>query len=64
MLDTLSPSTEPAGSPFGSVVDSLVVGQKTQGGADERVVLFVQLVPGKELDEALLKEIKLRVRTT
>ncbi|KAL8292250.1 hypothetical protein RQP46_001716 [Phenoliferia psychrophenolica] len=64
VLDTLAPSSEPGTSPVAVVVDSLVVGQKTAGGADERVVLFVQLVPGKELDEALLKEIKLRVRTT
>ncbi|KAK4701849.1 acetoacetyl-CoA synthetase, partial [Phenoliferia sp. Uapishka_3] len=63
VLDTLSPTSASSG-PNNVVVDSLVVGQKTQGGADERVVLFIQLVEGKELDDALLKEIKLRVRTT
>ncbi|KAK4055353.1 hypothetical protein OIO90_003191 [Microbotryomycetes sp. JL221] len=62
VCDTFSPSADNAGQ-FNVIEDSLVVGQKTQGGADERVVLFVKLVDGNELSEALLKEIKLRVRT-
>lgn len=40
------------------------MGQKIQGGSDERVVLFVKLVDGKTLDDKLLKEIKLRIRNT
>jgi len=44
------------------IVDSLVVGQTTQGGADERVVLFVQLPDGGTLDDALVKAIKVQVR--
>ncbi|KAM0752422.1 acetoacetate-CoA ligase [Meredithblackwellia eburnea MCA 4105] len=47
-----------------SVVDSLVIGQKTQGGSDERVVLFVQLQEGKLLGDDLMKEIKLKIRTS
>jgi acetoacetyl-CoA synthetase len=40
------------------------VGQKTEGGSDERVILFVKLVSGKVgLDDQLIKEIKLRIRT-
>jgi acetoacetyl-CoA synthetase len=40
------------------------VGQKTEGGSDERVILFVKLVSEKVgLDEQLIKEIKLRIRT-
>jgi acetoacetyl-CoA synthetase len=42
------------------VVDSVVVGQKWQD--DVRVVLFVVLVKGVELDEALVKKIRSTIR--
>ncbi len=42
------------------VLESLVVGQKWQG--DERVILFVHLRPGVELDGDLVQRIKLMVR--
>lgn len=45
-----------------AIVDSLVVGQTTQGGADERVVLFVCLPEGMKLDESLVKTIQTQVR--
>ncbi len=45
-----------------SVTDSVVVGQKWQD--DVRVVLFVTLAKGVQLDEALVKEIKTMIRTT
>ncbi|KAG8888435.1 hypothetical protein FRB98_007647 [Tulasnella sp. 332] len=44
------------------ILDSLVVGQTTQGGADERVVLFVQLPEGVRLDDPLAKAIKTQIR--
>lgn len=66
MLDTFSPSAVPNGSsPVLNIIeDSLVVGQKTLDGADERVVLFVKLVEGEILSDELLKEIKTRIRST
>ncbi|KAK4047329.1 hypothetical protein OIV83_005507 [Microbotryomycetes sp. JL201] len=62
VCDTFSPSADNAGA-LNVIEDSLVVGQKTQGGADERVVLFVKLIDGRQLGDDLVKEIKLRVRT-
>lgn len=62
VIDTFAPGATTA--EFGIIEDSLVVGQKIQGGSDERVVLFVKLVDGKTLDDKLLKEIKLRIRNT
>lgn len=44
------------------ILDSLVVGQTTQGGADERVVLFVYLPDGVRLDDSLVNAIKTQVR--
>lgn len=41
-----------------------MVGQKTNGGSDERVVLFVKMKEGEVLGEGILGEIKLRVRNT
>ena len=43
------------------IVDALVVGQQWQD--DVRIVLFVVLRPGRELDEALLTTIKTLIRT-
>jgi len=43
------------------IAEALAVGQDWQG--DVRVVLFVRLRPGVELDEALRKEIRATIRT-
>jgi acetoacetyl-CoA synthetase len=43
------------------VADSVIVGQQWHG--DERVILFVQLYPGHELDEALTGKIKKAIRS-
>ena len=45
-----------------TIVDCLVVGQSIQGGADERVILFVKLLEGQVLTEELQKRIKTEVR--
>ena len=42
------------------VVDSLVIGQDFEG--DVRVILFVKLKPGRELDSELVSRIKRRIR--
>ncbi|CAE7229238.1 unnamed protein product [Rhizoctonia solani] len=44
------------------IIDSLVVGQATQGGADERVILFVKLVEGETLSDDLRKRIRDEIR--
>jgi len=44
------------------VLDSLVVGQTIQGGADERVILFLQLPEGITLAETLIKRVKDEIR--
>jgi len=41
--------------------DSVAVGQEYEG--DERIVLFVKLAKDKSLDEALIKEIKLKIKS-
>jgi hypothetical protein len=38
------------------------VGQSIAGGADERVVLFLQLAPGHTLEEGLIKSVKTAIR--
>ena len=43
------------------IVESLAVGQRWDG--DERIVLFVRLAPGIELDEGLRQRITTRIRT-
>lgn len=43
------------------IEDSVVVGQQYEG--DERVVLFVKLIPGFSLDEDLLKKIRNNIRS-
>ena len=45
------------------VVDYLAVGQKTDGGADERVVLFVKLSAGQELSPSFETKIKNEIRS-
>ncbi|OWZ54126.1 acetoacetate-CoA ligase [Cryptococcus neoformans 125.91] len=45
------------------VEDTLVVGLMCDGGADEKVVLFVKMRKGKKLDESLLAKIKTSIRT-
>jgi len=44
------------------IVDCLVVGQSIDRGADERVILFVQLTEGATLSIDLEKKIKAEVR--
>lgn len=43
--------------------ESLVVGLLVDGGADEKVVLFIKMRAGTELDDDLLKLIKTNIRT-
>ncbi|GAB1520069.1 hypothetical protein RhiTH_003142 [Rhizoctonia solani] len=44
------------------ILDSLVVGQSIQGGADERVILFVKLPEGETLSDDLRKRIREEIR--
>ncbi|PPQ94013.1 hypothetical protein CVT25_009861 [Psilocybe cyanescens] len=44
------------------VVDYLAVGQKTNGGADERVVLFIKLPPGQEMSSEFERKLKAEIR--
>ncbi len=46
------------------IVESIVIGQdvSTAGGEDVRIVLFVRLAPGVELDDALRERIRAQVR--
>ena len=44
------------------VSDYLAVGQKTDGGADERVILFVKLPPGHDLSPSFESRIKAEIR--
>jgi acetoacetyl-CoA synthetase len=45
-----------------AIVDCLAVGLKVDGGADERVILFVKLSGGDQLSPALEKSIKSEIR--
>jgi len=45
------------------VLDYLAVGQKTDGGADERVVLFIKLPPGQDLSPSFEARIKSEIRS-
>jgi acetoacetyl-CoA synthetase len=47
------------------IVESIVIGQdiSTEGGEDVRIVLFVRLAPGIELDDALRERIRAQIRT-
>ncbi|ORX38666.1 hypothetical protein BD324DRAFT_577506 [Kockovaella imperatae] len=44
------------------VEDCLVVGLMVEGGADEKVILFVKMAQGKALDDDLTKKIKTAIR--
>ncbi|KAG8692015.1 hypothetical protein FRC11_012361 [Ceratobasidium sp. 423] len=44
------------------ILDSLVVGQAIQGGADERVILFIKLVQGETLSDDMRKRIREEIR--
>jgi len=44
------------------VTDYLAVGQKTDGGADERVILFVKLPMGQEISDQFEQKIKAEIR--
>jgi acetoacetyl-CoA synthetase len=44
------------------VLESLAIGQRTPGGDDERIVLFVRLGEGLVLDEGLRERIQRRIR--
>ena len=46
-----------------NIVDYLAVGQKIEGGMDERVVLFIKLPDGKSLSTDLEQKIKAEIRT-
>jgi len=45
-----------------SPVDAVAVGQKIDGGVDERVVLFVKLPPGQTLSNDLEGKIRVEIR--
>jgi acetoacetyl-CoA synthetase len=51
------------GSAEKTIVDCLAVGQKIDGGADERVILFVKLPEGQSLSLDLEQKIKSEIRT-
>ena len=46
-----------------AVLDCLAVGQKTDGGSDERVVLFIKLPPGQDLSPTFEARIKSEIRS-
>ncbi|KAG6854774.1 hypothetical protein C0991_001201 [Blastosporella zonata] len=46
-----------------TIVDALAVGQKTDNGMDERVILFIKLPQGTTLSTELEQKIKFEVRT-
>ncbi|KAK8854913.1 acetoacetate-CoA ligase [Kwoniella newhampshirensis] len=45
------------------VEETLVVGLMVEGGADEKVILFIKMREGRELDETLIKKIKTSIRS-
>lgn len=46
-----------------NIVDYLAVGQTTDGGTDERVILFIKLSDGHNLSVHLEQRIKMEIRT-
>lgn len=44
------------------ILDYLAIGQKTEGGADERVVLFIKLPLGQDLSPSFEAKIKFEIR--
>ncbi|TEB30279.1 acetoacetyl-CoA synthetase [Coprinellus micaceus] len=61
IYDVLDAFTGPQHTP--RLVDYLAVGQKTEGGADERVILFVKLGQGEKLDSEFEGTIKKTIRS-
>jgi acetoacetyl-CoA synthetase len=47
---------------FPEIVEALVVGQEVHAGEDMRILLFVRLAPGANLDDALRDRIRRRIR--
>lgn len=48
---------------FKEIQDSVCVAQRSQDGLEERVVLFLKMVPGVELNKELITSIKNHIRT-
>lgn len=77
MLGRSDGTLNPSGVRFGSaeiynvvdeflpqgITDSLCVGQKIKGEDDERVVLFLKMKDNVELADALIKNIKVKIRS-
>ncbi|GAB5589527.1 hypothetical protein Unana1_04427 [Umbelopsis nana] len=77
MLGRSDGTLNPSGVRFGSaeiynvvdeflpqgITDSLCVGQKIKGEDDERVVLFLKMKDNVELTDALIKNIKVKIRS-
>ena len=47
---------------FKEIQDSLCIGQKSRDGCDERVVLFLKMVPGIALSAELIKQLQMSIR--
>ncbi|ESN93803.1 hypothetical protein HELRODRAFT_103160 [Helobdella robusta] len=47
---------------FKEVQDSLCVGQKSSDGMDERVILFLKMIPGINLTSDLIKQVQASIR--
>ncbi len=45
-----------------AIMDSLAVGQKIDGGSDERVILFVKLSDGQQLLPEFMRQISSEIR--
>jgi acetoacetyl-CoA synthetase len=43
-------------------MESVVIGQEVDGGADVRIVLFVRLQPGVVFNDALVERVRRRIR--
>ena len=48
---------------FKEIQDSVCVSQRSQDGLEERVVLFLKMVPGVELSKDLITSMKTHIRT-
>ncbi|KAL8569148.1 hypothetical protein ACOMHN_020275 [Nucella lapillus] len=48
---------------FKEIQDSVCVAQRSQNGLEERVVLFLKMVPGVDLNHDLINSIKTHIRT-
>ena len=56
-------SCHPPVESFKEIQDSVCVAQRSQDGLEERVVLFLKMVPGVELNKELVTSIKNHIRT-